>query len=387
MHCIEFIRYAIILLCCVWGFIHLHAALVIYRIPLFRDSVCASPSVWPRLSVIIPARNEAATLAAAARTLLQQDYPNLQIVLVNDRSDDDTATIIDGLAASDARVIAQHIGTLPDGWLGKVHAMDQGIRAADGDWLLFTDADVHFRKDTFRRAVELALHSGCGHLVLVPDTHTHTFMQAVVMSATRLMFAVSARLSQVGNPRSKAAIGVGAFNLVSRAAYDSTPGMAWLKMEVVDDIGLGVMLKQHGCCTAFAFAPEALWLSWYPDLPGMINGLEKNFYGMVAKYQPWRMVAAVAFIWLFALTPLLALLNSNTRPWALVYFLLPFTMLVGKLRFGDRLLPALFAPLGYLTLGYMLLRSGWHCIRRGGIRWRETFYPTALLKAGQRVKM
>lgn len=387
MHIIDLVHYAIILLCSLWAIIHLYAALVIARIPMFRERVCAAPEVWPRLSVIVPARNEGSTLAAAARTLLQQDYPNLQIVLVNDRSDDDTATIIEQLAASDARVVANHIGTLPYGWLGKVHAMQQGIRAANGDWLLFTDADVHFRKDTLRRAVALALHSGCDHLVLIPDTHTHTFMQAVVMSATRLMFAVSARLSQVKNPRSKAALGIGAFNLVSRAAYDSTPGMAWLKMEVVDDIGLGVMLKQHGICTEFAFAPESLWLSWYPDLPSMINGLEKNFYGVVAKYQPWRMVVIVALIWLFALSPFLALLNNITRPWALVYLLLPLTMLIGKWRFGDRILPAILAPFGYLVIGYMLLRSGWHCIRRGGISWRETFYTTAMLKAGQRVKM
>lgn len=378
----------IIGLCLLWAIAHLYAAFIIARIPRFRDTpIEKSTGDWPLLSVIIPARNEGHTIEAAAQTLLQQDYPNLEVILVNDRSDDDTGAIIDQLVANDPRLRAVHIDTLPEGWLGKVHALEQGIRAASGEWLLLSDADIHFRPDTLRRALSRVRQSGCGHLTLMPDARSHTLPQAVVMAATRLVFAITARLPWVRNPRSKAAIGIGAFNLLSRHAYEQTPGMEWLKMEVVDDVGMGVMLKQHGICTDFAYAPESVWLSWYPNLPSMINGLEKNLYGVAARYRPLPMLIMVLTTWLFALAPLLALLQEATRPWALLYLILLVPLLVARWRFSDPVLPALLAPLGHCVLGYMLLRSGWHCIRRGGIRWRDTFYPTEKLKAGQRVKL
>ena len=106
-----------------------------------------------------PACNEAAHLESAARTILDQDYPQLEIILVDDRSSDGTGALIDLLAREDARVKAIHIDKLPDGWLGKVHALQRGVERAEGEWLLFTDADVHFAPTMLRRAVAYVTHS------------------------------------------------------------------------------------------------------------------------------------------------------------------------------------------------------------------------------------
>lgn len=127
------------------------------------------PPRWPRLSIIVPGCNEGDRMEAAARTLLAQDYPNLQIVLVDDRSGDQTGRIVDRLASEDPRVVAIHVTELPDGWLGKVHALNTGLAVCSGRFVLLTDADVHFEAGTLRKAVALCVSEGLDHLAAMPD--------------------------------------------------------------------------------------------------------------------------------------------------------------------------------------------------------------------------
>ncbi|MEK7768052.1 MAG: glycosyltransferase family A protein, partial [bacterium] len=117
------------------------------------DEAAPEPAAWPRLSVLVPACNEADTLEPALETLLRSDYPDLEVILVDDRSTDGTGAVVDRLAARDARIVPVHVAALPPGWLGKVHAMHVALPHATGEWLLFSDADVHAAPDTIRRAV------------------------------------------------------------------------------------------------------------------------------------------------------------------------------------------------------------------------------------------
>ena len=147
-----------VLACCAWWCVYYVAALrTVLAVPLFEAQAVAEPDAWPTLSVIVPACNEAQTIKAASRTLLAQDYPGLEVIFVDDRSSDGTGEIIDALAATRAGVHALHVTELSEGWLGKVYALNQGLRVARGDWILFTDADVHFEAGTLRRAVGTAL--------------------------------------------------------------------------------------------------------------------------------------------------------------------------------------------------------------------------------------
>jgi glycosyltransferase involved in cell wall biosynthesis len=160
----------LISLCIAWctGFLYLAWAFV--RLPRLERENVPVPSRWPRLSVIIPACNEAAHLESAVETLVQQDYSDLEIILVNDRSTDATGAIIDRLAKNDPQIRALHIRKLPGGWLGKVHALHCGVAKARGEWLLFTDADVHFAPETLRRALAHVLQLQADHLALIPRT-------------------------------------------------------------------------------------------------------------------------------------------------------------------------------------------------------------------------
>ena len=131
-------------LCGAWVLAFGYLVWALKQLPVLNRQLVSPPERWPPLSIIIPACNEAAHLASAVTTLTRQDYPDLEIILVNDRSTDGTAEVIDRLAKADSRVRAIHVTSLPAGWLGKVHALQRGVEMARGEWLLFTDADIHF---------------------------------------------------------------------------------------------------------------------------------------------------------------------------------------------------------------------------------------------------
>ena len=129
--------------CVYWLWMFVGTLRVVRAVPMLAQSDSPPPRTWPKLSIIIPACNEAAALESALCSVLQQDYPELEIILIDDRSSDGTAAIVDRMAAGDPRIVAFHVEQLPVGWLGKVHALALGTEKASGSWLLFTDADVH----------------------------------------------------------------------------------------------------------------------------------------------------------------------------------------------------------------------------------------------------
>ena len=284
-------------LCAAWvvGFGYLIIA--INRLPVFRNLQAPMPSVWPRLSVVIPACNEAATLESAVATLLQQDYPDLEIVLVDDRSTDGTGELIDRLAHQDPRIRTVHVETLPHGWLGKVHALHRGVEQTSGAWLLFTDADVHFATGTLRRAIAVVLHQCVDHLTLIPRAIQKSFWLDVAVNTFGLLFFITTRAGSVNRPGSKAFVGIGAFNLVSAERFHRTVGFEWLRLEPGDDVGLGMIMKQAGGTTRLAFAYEDLSVRWYASVAAMFKGLEKNLFGPGSDYRWWLMLLQVGMIW------------------------------------------------------------------------------------------
>ncbi|UCE88865.1 MAG: glycosyltransferase [Pseudomonadota bacterium] len=377
---------------CAWWCVYYVAALrAVLAVPLFEDQDATDPSLWPKLSVIVPACNEAQTIEVASRTLLAQDYPQLEVIFVNDRSSDGTGEIIDALATTHTGVHALHVSELPEGWLGKVHALDQGMRIARGDWILFTDADVHFEAGTLRRAVGAALARNCDHLTLFPRVDTCSYWLDVVMAAFRTMFLLGMRVHRLDETGSDAVVGVGAFSLFKRSALERSPGLRWLRMEVVDDLGLGLLLKRAGAASCFALARFHLNVRWYESLGQMFAGLEKNAFGTAAHYRYGRMLMIVAYLWAFSLAPLVAIgavhIPGLWIAGAAAYGTLVSTQLVAKHRVGVRVLPGLLIPVGQLIFSVMLFNAGLRCLRQGGIRWRGTIYPLAQLRAGQRVRL
>ena len=163
---------------------------------------------------LFAARDEEEKLPAALATLSALDYPRLEIIGVDDRSTDATGQILEQFAAKDERIWPVHVAELPPEWLGKPHALQTGFEQSTGEWLLFTDADVRFKPDTLRRAMTLVREGNLDHLTLLSDAEMHGFWETVLLTFFGSAFCLGNNVPAASNPRSRAYVGVGAFQLV-----------------------------------------------------------------------------------------------------------------------------------------------------------------------------
>jgi hypothetical protein len=366
--------------------------MLVRRCPQLGELRPPEPPAWPGLSVVVPARDEARAIEPAAASLLAQDYPGLEIVLVDDRSTDGTSEIVDRLAASDARITAVHVRELPAGWLGKVHALQRGFERARGQFVLFTDADIHFAPGVLRRAVAWAEAERLDHVTVLAEVRSPSFWVGVCIAATLRGLLTMLRPWEAMDTRSAKAVGTGAFNLVRRAAFERTPGFEWLRLEVADDIGVGLMMKRWGGRPGLVLGRGQVRHETYPSLTDAVRGLEKNGFAQGARFSAWRGLALVVLTVVGALAPFAAFLPVGVA-WlpavgvcALAVFAVAASVLARA--FGAPLacvLPSL--PLGDGLMAYVLARATVLGVRRGGLVWRGTVYPTELLRAGQRVVM
>jgi hypothetical protein len=279
---------------------------------------------------------------------------------------------------------------LPPGWLGKVHALHLGVQAASGEWLLFTDADVHCRPECLERAVALAVAERLDHLTL----WFRLLARSVALRAALLSFGVSlvamTRPLRVGRPGSKAFFGIGAFNLVRRDALERTPGLAWLRMELADDMAVSRLVVEHGGRSGWRHAHELLELEWYPSLPAMIRGLEKNSYGIFSRFSPLLFAVKLLLALGVSAAPVVALFAGGGCAviGALALFACFSTYAVASRFMGFGAAEALAGPLlGPPAIFVALLGSALATWRQGGIRWRGTLYPVAELRSGQVVRL
>lgn len=373
-----------------WFFGYTRSAIQLVRLPSFQNARRATPDSWPTVSILVPARNEAESLESALASLRAQDYPDLEIVVVDDRSTDETGTILDRIAAEDDRIEAVHVENLPEGWLGKVHALHCAEQKASGEWLLLTDADVQHAPDVVRRAVEIANESRADHLACVPRMHSDSFWFQVIYSAFFLSTIGFSPLRKIEDPEASEYMGIGAFNLVRRSILEAAGGFEKLRMEVVDDIGLGQLVSERNGRTRMFHAPDALAVDWYNSLPETVEGFEKNAFGALGHYSYPR-VAAISAVWLVLAIGPIAGLFSIYLPVQLVsaaaLLLHSLYGWFGARRLGHPVLPFLALYLGHWLMFYVLLNSTYKCWRQGGIRWRDTEYPIDELREQQRVQL
>jgi glycosyltransferase involved in cell wall biosynthesis len=376
--------------CVYWLWMFVGTVRVVRAVPMLVRESAPMPVTWPRLSVIIPACNEAASLESALTSVLRQDYSDLEIILIDDRSTDGTAEIVDRMAVADPRITAIHVEQLPDGWLGKVHALDMGTRKAGGSWLLYTDADVHMEQGTLRRAIAYAEHHKIDHMAAMPEMWPSTLPVNACIALFARGFIVATRLWAVSDPKSDAFVGIGAFNLVRRTALQRTEGFNWLRLEVGDDMALGMLLKESGARSVLVNAEDLLGLYWYSTVAKMSHGAEKA-YSSVGRCSLVRIVVLSAVLVAMEWSPFVALAGWHLPGlrWASAAMLAAAVGCHAILaRWSkSRLLPGLLFPFAALLAAGIMLRSGWLGFRRGGVVWRGTLYDKDQLRAGRRLKL
>ena len=368
----------------VWIILGLRIAYGALKLPWIKNFPPITGTDVPRISLLFAARDEEEKLPDALATLAQIDYPELEIIGVDDRSEDATGRILDEFAAAHPRFRAIHVKELPAGWLGKPHALQQAYEASSGEWLLFTDADVRFQIDVLRRAMTMVTERNLDHLSLFGDVEMVGFWEKVVVTFFGMAFHMATAPSEVINPKSGAYVGVGAFQLLKRSAYETAGTHRRLAMEVVDDMKLGKIVKQAGFRSAVGIAQHFVVVRWHAGARNLINGVTKNFFAG-SGFSVARVVISIFGLLLMNVLPFAGLVFGHgwVRIFSGICVLVVLCFHAG-VDIVMRVSPlyCFTVPIGAVIFGYMLLRSTVFTLRQGGIIWRGTFYPLEALKRG-----
>lgn len=369
--------------------LHLAAALLVGRgartiVRLWEIPPADDDLPW--ISIVIPARNEERDIQAALQSVLQLDYPHYEVIAVDDRSTDRTGEILDEFARRAPRLRVVHVRELPAGWLGKNHALQCGAQQARGEYLLFTDADVVFEPTTLRRALTLCRRQQLDHLAAMPRIQMPNWLLESFAVTFAFFFSAYFQPWKARDPRSRAHIGIGAFNMLRTAAYRSFGGHQPIAMRPDDDLKLGHVVKLHGLRQDAADASRLLMVPWYASVAETIRGLEKNAFSGV-DYRLWIIVVSSFSAVAFNVAPFV-LVFLAPGVWARWIFGASVMTLLGTCGLAARSIgvrpgAALGFPLAVLLFVYIQWRTTILTLWQGGIRWRDTFYPLAELKANR----
>lgn len=363
------------------------------RIPnLFNPQHDRTPAGSPTIVAIVPARNEAEEIAAALESLLHQDYSNLHIIAVDDRSTDTTGAIMDALAtAHPDRLTALHVTELPPDWLGKTHAMALAARHANAiarpDYFLFTDGDVRFHPEAVRRSLAQAVATSADHFVIFPTPIIQSTGEGMMLGYLQIMGLWATRPWLAANPRNiRDSVGIGAFCLVRSEAYRQLGGFEALRMEILEDLNFARRIKQAGLRQRVAIAPGMIMLHWASGALGIVNVMTKNLFAVFG-FSTTLTLLTVLWLVLFCLSPLAWLFLPAT----LIPALLTLASVIGLYlvsRRHSRISPwyAVAFPAGAALFIYSLLRSTMTTLINRGVIWRGTFYALDTLKTYRRQK-
>lgn len=344
------------------------------------------PETTPkRVSIIVAARNEQRNIRTALQSLLELGYPDCELIVIDDRSEDYTSRILDQMAASNPRLTVIHIDTLPAGWLGKNHALWTGARQATGEYLLFTDADIVMEPTVVTRAVAYMQRHNLDHLAATPSMNMPTAFLGMFGASFMITFALFTRPWKAKDPASRCHIGIGAFNMVRAGAYHLVGGHESIRLRPDDDLKLGKIIKKAGFRQDVAYAPEFLAVEWYATVAEAVQGLEKNAFSG-ADYNIPLVLGGAVFQTLCSIWPFVALFLTGGMTQAVNIAVVAVIMLL----FADcarvnhvKIWYVAGYPLTTALFVVILLRTMLLNIVQGGIYWRGTFYPLKELKANK----
>ncbi len=354
------------------------------------DEVAANimPNSAPLLSVIVPAKDEEDYIAKCVRSILDSDYPNLQLVVVNDRSRDRTDEIAAQIARGDSRVQVLSIHRLPDGWTGKTHALFQGTRKASADFFLFTDADTVMHPQIFSRAMSLVLYNDLAMLSLLPGFVELGYIEKMMHPHLALGFSSICPLGEVNDPNKEAALASGSFIMIRRDAYEQVGTWERFKEEITEDIALSKAIKAHGLKLLVAVAHDYVRTRPFLDIQAMRRFWQRTFYGGFEKNLAKISRLILNYGSLGVVVPLLMALSigalcagQGSLPIHLLLVVSAATMAatIAGYTIFVRTMQAhwaygLTAPVGLLAAAWVAANTVLAVLKDQGIRWRGSVY-------------
>jgi chlorobactene glucosyltransferase len=336
---------------------------------------------YPLVSVCVPARDEERDIEACLTSLLSQDYPNFEVIVVDDNSTDHTPGIIESLREGHANLVAIQGAELPSDWYGKPFALHQAAQKARGELLLFTDADPVFQPFALTTAVDLMQKHRLDMISLLPGAEFGSFWERVVQPVIFAFIAALTRFKQVNDPKASNAMAVGAFILMRREAYDRVGGYEALKQAIVEDIGMSRLLKQSGAKIMIASAQKIYSIRMYHSFREIWTGWRKNVF-LAMKKSIFKAFYYILCVMGFLVTPWLMagihLWLGTGLGWqalalaGLGLVLITEWTLCHELKLEKRY--ALLFPLGALVMAAIMINSMIQVLCRGQAEWRGRIY-------------
>ena len=338
----------------------------------------------PLVSILVPARNEQLrVLEPCIRSILAQDYGNFEVIAVDDRSTDNTGTILKTLALSDERLRVVEGEELPPGWLGKPYAMQQALDHARGEWILATDADMIFEVTALRTALDRVLETNEDALTLIPRFETGSFWERVMIPTWEWVFLMFTIVSRVNDPKSDGAVAIGGFFLIRRTVLDRVGGYEALKDEVMEDVRLAERIKRSNARLLIERAPSLIRTRMYTTFSEMWECTTKNWFSGVNFSFPLALLCVVSMYLGAVLPPLIGLvsvlatvlgISAGLGPVIVAaassWLLQVFVMVIACRRSEVSLIYALTAPLGLALIYAMLFDSGIRITTGRGVTWK-----------------
>ena len=352
-----------------------------------------APDSAPLISICIPARNEENNIRRCVESALGQDYPNIEVIVLDDRSTDSTLTQLAEIASRDSRLLPINGTDLPEGWAGKPHALFQASAVAHGDWLCFVDADTFLAPQAISSCYAKALETEADMFTTMNEQILGTFWEKVVMPLVMTALSVGFSPRIVNDPHTRDAIANGQFIMIRRTVYDAIGGHEKVKDQIVEDKAISEQVKWNGHHLVVADGSQVISTRMYTSLPSMWEGWTKNIYLglrdhpsmlMLGVFGATLSVIAALFLPLWILLGInwlfnggawlaIAVIIQSLLVWAwLIYFR---ARVAQKMNISTWY--ALTTPLGAGVFAAMMITSAWKVISGQGVTWRGRKYHSS----------
>jgi chlorobactene glucosyltransferase len=344
----------------------------------------------PQVSICIPARNEERNIRACVDAILDQDYPNFEVIVLDDRSTDSTLQILLDIASRDSRLHLIHGSALPIGWAGKPHALYQASAIAHGQWICFIDADTFLTQDALTSCYVKAIKTNADMFTIMTFQILGSFWEKTVMPLVMTALSVGFSPSKVNNPTTKDAIANGQFILIKRSVYDIIGGHERIKNSIVEDKAISEQVKWNGHRLIVADGAKVAKTRMYTSLPEMWEGWTKNIY-LGLRDRPSLLTLGVFGAFLAIMTslflpiwPIMGVFwysKTGTEMAELVilesillwiYLIYIRAQAASKIEISRWY--AWTTPLGAAVFGAMMFASAWKVLSRQGVSWRGRTY-------------
>lgn len=348
------------------------------------------PADAPLISVCIPARNEETNIRRCVEAVLRQDYPNLEVIVLDDRSTDSTLSLLKDIASRDSRLIPINGSDLPEGWAGKPHALYQAASVARGEWLCFVDADTFLAPNALSSVFAKAVETEADLFTVMTRQILGSFWERTVMPLVMTALTVGFSPRKVNDPKRRDAVANGQFIFIKRSIYDLIGGHERIKDQIVEDKALSESVKWNGHRLVVADGMQVVSTRMYTSLSAMWEGWTKNIYLGLRDHPSMLLLGAfgatlalIAALFL-PVWPILGLAwYANGGGWMALVVVAEALLVWGYLIFIRSIVAremgisrgyAFTTPLGAAVFAAMMLTSAWKVISGQGVTWRGRQY-------------